>query len=98
MQLRSLDDPALMGFQMSPGTQELWDAPPPEYLEWPWRAKFVLVCKRYPMHFVMHTVYTLPVLAATITPVLLAGFHSRAMIDALPEYSGSWCARALERP
>jgi len=67
-----------------------WEAPLPTYLNQSTWSKFLVVAKEFPMHWVVHNMYCLPLVLASIVPVLVAGLVSRTLIAQLPHFSGTW--------
>jgi hypothetical protein len=79
-----------MGFTMAPDVLAKWEAPLPTYLNQSTWSKFLVVAKEFPMHWVVHNMYCLPLVLASIVPVLVAGLVSRTLIAQLPHFSGTW--------
>jgi hypothetical protein len=84
------DHPDKMGFTMLPEVQLRWDSQPNDLAHMSYAKKFLLVCKRFPVHWLSDSVKCLPMIISGLVPILFAGVKSRGIIDTLPSHSGSW--------
>jgi hypothetical protein len=82
-------DPDKMGLAMSDEMQAKWDAPNPDYLKWSKGARFWLVCKRFPMHFLLQNLHCVPLIVVSLIPVFYGGAFMRTLIRVFPDEQGA---------
>jgi len=82
LDIDNLDDGDMskMGYVMDKETQAKWDAPPPNYLNKTVAEKLWLVTVRFPHHWVKHNLYCLPLVVASLVPLVVGMWHSRMLI------------------
>jgi hypothetical protein len=84
LEMLELENREKMGFTPSAEDEIKWSQGAPDYMSLPKKARLMVVLKRFPGYWLHHNLMCLPLIAATLVPLLLTGLQAQAMIEGQP--------------
>jgi hypothetical protein len=87
-----------MGFTPDAHNELKWRQAVPQYMSLPRKERLMVVVKRFPGYWLHHNLLCVPLIMATLIPLLLTGLKAQAMIDGQPHKTGTFKEFEYEPP